>query len=108
MIKYYWFTLFPLIIIAGFFIFIKLRVIYIKYTTLKVKENPSFNTKKHQYWMSNEFVISVFPIKEKETAPELIKLKDNYNRWIKIWWYLMGLTLLFTVIGIIINAIITL
>ena len=103
--KYYWFCLFGSFIIFAGFVIIRLRYLYSKYIDLKVKEDPNFDIEKYQKQLADFFYISTSFIKENDIDPQLIKVKENYNYWVKFWWYQVATLLVLTLIGYIIIGI---
>ena len=101
---YYFGILFSVFGIFIIIFVIRQIIVYKAYFKLKLREDPLFDKNKYQY-SYDSFVISVFPIKENDKNPILIKLKEKYNFWIKLWWYSIALLLCFSGIGMIFNLI---
>jgi hypothetical protein len=78
-------------------------VIFNKYKKIKLTEKPNFNYSQYQAKAGATYFIYPIPISEKDTNPNLIRLKKTYNRSITIWWVTMLVFLSVTLFLILIS-----
>jgi len=105
---YYWGIVFSSFLIFGVIYMIRQMIVYNKYERLKFKIDPSYKERRHHYFLGDTYTISVLPIKENDKHPVLVKLKVEYNKWIRLWWYVVAIIVGFMIIGGILTTIINL
>ncbi|MDB4534526.1 hypothetical protein N9242_06600, partial [Vicingaceae bacterium] len=90
---------FSTFLIAMVFFFLAITV-FGKYKKLKMLESSDFNPSKYQSQMPGNYLIKPIYISENDTTPQLVTLSSKYNRIIKLWWYFMGVLVVFVLISI--------
>lgn len=99
----YWLIFILLTVLISLFFFFRLITLFNKYKKLKLQETPSFKASKYQSQLPGNYLIMPIYISEKDTNPNLIKLKTTYNKVVKIWWYFMGVVVISILTGIILG-----
>jgi hypothetical protein len=78
-------------------------IVFNKYKKIKLIEKPDFNYSQYQVKGGATYFIFPITITGKDTNPKLNRLKDIYNKSIALWWIIMVVFLLVTLILILIS-----